>query len=131
MFDLTAELFYYFYIELGCFHPFKSPEIVPLGWFGVFVGALLCLITDKIFQKFYDGSVTKLHLIANEEKYGETKNVPCSLLSQDCHQQKPRHYCTTEQNCARLDAIKIDEQVAPENGEMVLLLCVKGWESKT
>ena len=90
MFDLTAELFYYFYIELGCFHPFKSPEIVPLGWFGVFVGALLCLITDKIFQKFYDGSVTKLHLI------GEPKIVPCSLLSQDCHQQKPRHYCTTK-----------------------------------
>ena len=95
MFDLTAELFYYFYIELELFHPFKSPEIVPLGWFGVFVGALLCLITDNIFQKLYDGSVTKLHLIANEEKYGEPKIVPCSLLSQDCHQQKPRHYCTT------------------------------------
>ena len=90
MFDLKAELFHYFYIELGCFHPFKSPEIIPLGWFGVFVGALLCLITDKIFQKFYDGSVTKLHLI------GEPKIVPCSLLSQDCHQQKPRHYCTTK-----------------------------------
>ena len=61
MFDLKAELFHYFYIELGCFHPFKSPEIVPLGWFGVFVGALLCLITDKIFQKFFIVSQFSIH----------------------------------------------------------------------
>ena len=89
------------------FYLFKSPQIVPLGWFGVFVGGLLCLITDKIIQKLYDGSVTKLHLIANEEKYGEPKIVPCSLLSQDCHQQKPRHYCTnrTTANFTKLCSI--------------------------